>query len=237
MMLSVVIPHFFPQREGNLTTIVQAYAGGTRRPDEILVWNNDAPLARPVDGIRLIQSPWNLGCKGRFMGALAAAGDWLLFQDNDVTPRPETVANLMRWAKKRPDAILSLDGREITKGEAYKGSERVTGRKVTVPTRISITLGRMELMHRSAMMKVLAAFPWRDDTIMDDLEFSAAAARVGVPCYVVPCDKKSEAGNLDTHGVGLSVTHKDEYYSERERVCQDIFASGGFHATAGPAAE
>lgn len=227
-MLSVVIPHFFPAREKNLAQIVAAYRAGTKQPDEILVWNNDAPLSAPVDGIRLIQSPWNLGCKGRFMGALAAAGDWLLFQDNDVSPAPLTVANLVRWAGKRPRAILSLDGRAITPGERYRGSERVRGRGLTEPRRISITLGRMELMHRDTMMKVLAAFPWRDDTIMDDLEFSAAAHRVGVECLVVPCDRQSEAFGIDTAGVGLSVTHQDQYYAERERVCLDIFASGGF---------
>src|SRR5688572_14351330 len=185
--LSVVVPHFFAAREPNLAILIEALRTGTRPPDEILIWNNDQPLAKPLHHARLIQSPWNLGCKARFLGALAAVGDWILFQDNDVSARPGTVANLLRHAKQHPDAILSLDGRAMDPGDDYRGSARVRGRRVSVVTPIDITLGRIELVSRVTLMRVLARFPFRDDTVMDDLAFSQAAREVGVQCYVVPC--------------------------------------------------
>lgn len=231
--VSVVVPHYFVAREPNLTLLVEALRQGSRPPDEILIWNNDRPLAKPLQGVRLIQSAWNLGCKARFLGALASIGEWILFQDNDVSARPGTVANLLRHGRQHPDAILSLDGRAIPAGEDYRGSTRVRGRRVKSVTPIDITLGRMELVRRDVLMRVLARFPFRDDTVMDDLAFSQAAREVGVQCCVVPCTPQEDVSNLPTYDVGLSVTHRDEYYAERNRVTEALRAMG----TAGAATQ
>lgn len=224
--VSVVVPHYFAAREPNLAILIAALRTGTRPPDEILIWNNDRPLTRPLSGARLIQSAWNIGCKARFLGAFAAIGDWILFQDNDVTARPGTVANLLRHAAKHPDAILSLDGRAIVDGEDYRGSNRVRGRRVKTVTPIDITLGRMELVRREVLMRVLARFPFRDNTVMDDLAFSQAAREAGVQCCVVPCTPHEDVSNLPTYDVGLSITHRNEYYAERNRVTDALRAMG-----------
>lgn len=226
LSLSVVIPHYFVAREPNLPILIGALQSGSRPPDEILIWNNDAPLSSPLAGARLIQSPWNLGCKARFLGALAALGEWILFQDNDVCARSGTVANLLRHGEHHPDAILSLDGRVIGPEDDYRGSTRVRGRRVKAVTPIDITLGRMELIRRDVLMQVLARFPFRDDTVMDDLAFSQAAREAGVPCCVVPCLPSEDVSNLDTHGVGLSITHRDAYFAERNRVTERLRAMG-----------
>lgn len=222
MKVSVVIPHYFTVRNSNLPVLVDALQSGTRPPDEIVIWNNDAPLPFTLPGVRVMQSPWNLHCKARFIAAIAAVGDVLVFQDNDVSARPGTLAQLLKWHREMPEAILSMDGRRVRHGEAYSEAERVRSVKLTAPERIEITLGRMELMSRETMMRVLARFPWRDDTIMDDLAFSYAAAEDGVPCYVVPCGRDQDVTKLNTHGVGLSVTHKEAYFAERDRVCQAL---------------
>jgi len=216
--VSVVIPHYFAVRELNLPQIVEAWRTGTRTPDEIVIWNNDAPLTVSLPGVRVIQSPWNLGCKARFLGALCATGDWILFQDNDLMARPGTLARLMAYALEHPGAIVSLDGHRDVSGVDGRKWYRVKGCGASEIQAIDITLGRMELMRRDVLMRLLAEFPFRDDSVMDDLIFSACAKRLGVPCLVVPHGKHETCVNLPTGGVGLSITHKDEYQSERNRV-------------------
>jgi hypothetical protein len=45
--VSVVIPHYYPEREPNLWKIVDAFNTGTIRPLEILIWCN-SPLKNRV---------------------------------------------------------------------------------------------------------------------------------------------------------------------------------------------
>lgn len=226
MRVSVVIPHYFAQREGNLTAIVEAHRTATRPPDEILIWNNDGPLSVSLHGVRLIQSAWNLGCKARFLGALVAAGDWILFQDNDLAPERGGLENLCRWAERYPEAIVSFEGRRVEPA-AYKSWKTIRGADKPRVQRIDITLGRMELIRRDVLMRLLAAFPFSDKTEMDDLAFSVCARDLGVQCFVVPYVPGSGFVRLPEHGVGMSVTHRQAYLAERDRVVSEWFRRAG----------
>lgn len=223
MRVSVVIPHYFAKREPNLRTIVAAHQASTRPPDEIVIWNNDAPLTTPIDGARVIQSPWNLGCKARFLAALVTVGDWILFQDNDLMPEPAGLENLLRWSKDYPRSILSFEGRRINSELPYRMWKSIRGSGINKPTRIDITLGRMELVRRDVLMMLLAAFPFRDSTDMDDLAFSVCARTLGTKCFVVPYAEDGANGfvKLDECGVGMSITKRKEYLADRDRCVRE----------------
>jgi Glycosyl transferase family 2 len=229
--VSVVIPHYFAQREGNLTTIVEAYRAGTVAPDEIVIWNNDGPLSAALPnmhGVRLIQSAWNLGCKARFLGALVAdpSSDWILFQDNDLAIERQGLETLIAGAGRHPDGIVSFEGRRVEPGK-YKSWKTTRGADKPRDQRIDITLGRMELVRRDVLMRLLALFPFSDKTEMDDLAFSVCARDAGVKCFVVPYGPGTGFVRLSEHGVGMSVTHRQEYLKERDRVVSEWFRRAG----------
>lgn len=219
--VSVVIPHYFREREPNLRRIVDALAAGTVRPAEIIVWANE-PLAEPLPGAAVIGSHRNIGAQARFLAALAASGEWVLFLDNDVSPAPRTVENLLHWA--RPDRIVTLEGRSAG-GKTYRESPKHYGRDVSEPLLVAVSLGRGEMVSRRALPRLLAHFPFAPDTVMDDLWLSAAAGREGMPILVVPAVAgDSDLVNLPEYGVGLSL--RPEFYAERDAALAAIAGAG-----------
>jgi hypothetical protein len=221
MRITAIIPHFFTERLRNLSMAIESLrASAPTPPIEILVWNNDVPLMPGIaDGASVIQSPRNIGCQARFLAALMARGDYVLFQDNDLRVQRRTLENMAAWAEHIPNSIISLDGYAIPVGAGYGARRAVSG--VTEPERISVTLGRLELMERALLLRLLADFPYGDGARMDDLELSAAAARAGIECWVVPTGADSGYVNLPTGGVGACLT--PDHYEERDRVYRRLF--------------
>ena len=220
MTVSVVIPHFYAAREPNLPALVTRLLTGTVRPEEILIWNNDAPLrVRLPAPVAVIQSPRNLGCQARFLAALVARGDAVVFQDNDVMVRPRTLAALVRWATRAPRAIWTLDGRAAT-AEPYRRWHKI--RRITgAPQRVTVSLGRLELVTRATVREILAVFPFGEGAAMDDLAFSACARQRDIPIYVPPTEPDEHLDRLPEHGVGACRT--DGHYDRRDAIARQAF--------------
>lgn len=225
MKLSVVIPHYWAAREGNLRMIVNSLRLGTVKPDEIIIWNNDRPI-EPIEGAQIIQAPRNYGCLGRFIASYAARGEYVLFQDNDTCVVETTVEKLMYWAKARPGSIVSIDGWSFTADKTYtNGVETLcygfgvggVDKAVVGPTEVDVTPGHMELVSRADLMNILTFFPFEDSTVMEDLWFNACAKQAGVPRYVVPC----RFAYLSECGVGIC--QAPNFFAERDALCQAIF--------------
>lgn len=215
--VSVVIPHYYGKREPNLSLIVEALRSGTVRPREILVWCNE-PLVGPLPGAQLILSHRNVGAQARFLAALAAWGEWVLFLDNDVLPEPRMVENLLLWA--RPGQMSTLEGR-ITRGGRYRDAPKFYGRQVQTPLRVDVSLGRGEMVALGLLPRLLQHFPFGKSVVMDDLWLSAGAAREGVPIYVVPAvPGESSLAELPMYGEGLCM--RPEFYAERDAALAEI---------------
>lgn len=223
MKISVVVTHFYRERLPNVPSLVAALAAGTLAPHEIIVWNNDQPVTWPI-GMKasVIQSHRNVGCRARFIAALTTVGDHVLFQDNDLMVLPRTLEDMARWSRELPDSIVSLDGYVIAPDGSY--SSRRSIRATHQPTEMTVTLGRLEIVSRRILLRLLTEFPLVSDgdSMMDDLWFSACARRNGVKIWAVPT-----VGflNLPTYGVGLSLTNKSAYYEERDRTFRSMFGS------------
>lgn len=218
MKLSVVIPHFYNERTGNLTTIARALQQGSMVPNEILVWNNDAPIP-PIAGVKIIQADRNYGCLGRFIASFAARGEYVLFHDNDMVCRRDTVLALYDHALAIPNGIFSIDGWNFLPDLSYTEGVKTLkwGKSEKVAVEVNVTPGHIELISRAALYRVLAYFPFEDATIMEDLHFNAAAMRAGVKRYVVP----SDYDYLDSCGVGIS--HAEDFNARRDEACKQIF--------------
>lgn len=215
--ISVVIPHYYAAREPNLSTIVGALMGGTVKPCEVLVWCNES-LSAPLRGASAIVSHRNVGSQARFLAALAAVGEYVVFLDNDVCPEQKTLENLLRWAQ--PSVICTLEGRAYS-AASYRACPKLYGRQVKEPQRVELSLGRGEIVWRLALPRLLQHFPFGPDTVMDDMWFSAAAALEGIPIHVVPAIQgESSLVNLPEFGVGLSL--RKEFYPERDAALRQI---------------
>ena len=211
--VTVVIPHFYAEREPNLSAIAEAFLSGTVRPREILVWCNEPLHGPPPKGISVIVSHRNVGSQARFLAALAAQGEKVLFLDNDVCPQPRTVEALLYW-QERLGEIVTLEGRIKNPG-SYRSWRKLYGSSVTEPVEVQISLGRGEMLPRVMLPRLLQHFPFRSDTVMDDLWLSAAAAREGIRMRVVPASKDDASlKELPQYGVGLCL--RPEFYAERD---------------------
>lgn len=222
MTVSVIIPHYFPERIPHLTRIVADLRAGSVPPDEILIWNNETQPLASLANVTIIQSPRNLGPQARFLAALMATSETVVFLDNDTTVNPDTIQTLLQGAERFPTAILTLEGRH-QRGASYREWPKVYGHQITSPHRVTMSLGRGELVRRSLVPSLVGEFPWDLSTIMDDLWWSAAAARLGIPIYVVPSVRKvSHLTDLPRHGTGASATRA--YYASRDQTVREIHA-------------
>jgi hypothetical protein len=222
--VSVIVPHLYRERERNLLTIVDALLSGTTRPLEIIVWCNES-LTKELGGVlwdtvRLVESSWNVGCQARFLAALVARGDYVLFQDNDVCVRSRTVENMLSQAS--PGKAVSLDGYHVPP-LGYTERRRFFGWNQTSPVRVNLTLGRMEMVERKTLLRVLRDFPFDASTVMDDMAFSAACKKNDVPIFVVPAlDRDFVFVNLPDGGVGLSKGMPPSYVERRDRTFREL---------------
>ncbi len=221
--ISVVIPHYYARREPNLRLIVDALQAGTVRPREILIWANE-PVLQELRGVSIIAAHRNVGAQARFLAALAALGQWIVFLDNDVSPESRTLETLLDWAQA--DQIHTLEGR-LCSGGGYREAPKIYGHSIAAPVRVQLSLGRGEIVWRRALPRLLQHFPFDAGLVMDDLWFSAAAARQKVPIFVMPAAKgESSLRELPMYGEGLCL--RREYYAERDAALSEV--ARAFHA-------
>jgi hypothetical protein len=227
--VSVVIPHYYPEREPNLWKIVDAFNTGTIRPLEILIWCN-SPLKnralRLQTGVQLFLSPRNVGAQGRFLAALAARGEFVFFLDNDVAPQVKTLENILEWQKVVArnsvlSSILTLEGRIALYNKPYSSWPKKYGHGLVEAMQVELSLGRGELVCRKDLPHILSDFPFDPSTVMDDLWFSAGAMRIGRQIWVVPC-KKGESALTDLPMYGTGLCMEPAFYAERDLAIKQI---------------
>jgi len=221
--VSVVIPHYFAERAPHLRRIATDLWRSSVQPAEILVWNNDTADSLPDLaglGVTILQGHENGGCQARLLAAQRAAGTHVLFLDNDTTVERETIANLLGWARRLPETIVTLEGRVVQPG-SYRRWPKYYGRQLRTPQRVDLSLGRGELVPTAHLPALLALYPFGQGEAMDDLWWSACAAWTGCPVYVVPCRRRHSALiDLPRYGTGISAT--PDYYAARDRAVAAI---------------
>lgn len=107
--ISVVIPAY--GHCPHLPPLVQSILDGSRLPDEIIVSHTgpgDPTGTLPASElVRVLhQDERLLGGGARNRGAAVARGDWLVFVDADVRPRPDWLENLVGMAEAAPGRFV-----------------------------------------------------------------------------------------------------------------------------------
>lgn len=226
MKLSVVIPAFYPERKDNLSAIVMALQVSTASPDEIIIWNNGPVEAietvRHLSAVQIIQAPRNFGCKARFLAAMCAQGDYVLFHDDDLMVEECTIENMLDWASS--DSIIALNGRKLVKHAPYAAAMVIDGSCLQAPMIIDVSNGRLELVDRDAVQKLLPYVPFTDGAVHDDILFSHAAEQHDMQCAVIPYGENEGFIDLENYGVGSCVgVNMAQHYNERNKLVKELF--------------
>jgi hypothetical protein len=219
--VSVIIPHFYAARWPNLQVIASALREGAVVPHEILIWNNEAGALPAIDGAQVIQSHRNVGCLARFVASLVAQGDWLLYHDNDMLCAAGTVQDLVMWAQRLGESIVSVDGWNFVDAKrSYAAGVNTyfTGQDLIEPRRVDVVPGHIELVRKDVALRILATFPFIDAPEHDDLVWNACAERLGIPRYVVP----SKSSWLSDYGLGIS--REPGFNDRRDQLCRELWA-------------
>lgn len=203
-MYTVIIPHYFDERIDNLNKIKEKLDGCN-----VLVWNNSHQDVLPA-----IKSPYNIGSKARFLTAMVAQTEYIVFQDNDVLVSKELIEKMIRYAGK--NTIITLDGRILNDG--YINSQRIFGGDIKVTTKADISLARCEVMHKDLFLKLFKDIDW-EKAEMDDIWLSYSARKNNVPIYVMAFKEGFE--ELDEKEVGYS--HRQDHYNKRDLLVKALF--------------
>lgn len=222
MSVSVVIAHWYPERERNLTRVVDAFWQGTQQPDEVLIWDNTGRLEPGYfPHAAVLRSPWNVGCKAKFLGALMCHSDYVYLSDNDLVVQADTIRHMLTFAQ--PDRILTLEGHLLDSTRSYAASKTIQYNFVTTLSPVHTLNCRTDLLPRNLLKQLLPDIPFDDTTIAmhEDLWLAASAQKHNVPRLVVPGNTQQGFTRLSEHGVGMSVTdtlvHDGHSIDDRQR--------------------
>lgn len=233
MSVSVVIPHYYLERTGNLKDIVREHERATVRPDEIIIWNNEPNVNAsakfsclmgwdPFGRVKVIDAHRNVGCSARFLAAMTAQSEFILFQDNDVSVEKDTLYHMLSFYNNFPGrAITSLEGRRLLPRKPYRDALKVDGFGRKDFQTIHVSLGRLELVPKQVVNDLLSYIPFSDSAKYDDILFSHAAEVNGVPRFVLPSNSGTYFYNLDEKGVGA--WHQPNHFSERDVLCSKFW--------------
>lgn len=210
-MITAIIPHYFEEREENLRRIVSSYK--TTGVSEVIIWDNTGSLVMS-DAI-VINSPRNIGCRGRFLAALTATNDVLLFQDNDLLLEQHAIEHML---SRLNNNIVTLDGRKFYDDKLYTNSEHVV--RPDYDRLVHISLARAEMMDKNTFISVFIT-QYFDQMEMDDIWLSWLANTLSID-IIVPAHKEGCGFiNLDEKGVGASA--KPNHYETRNELCKRLF--------------
>ena len=219
--VTVVIPHYYEQRRvRNLPILIDALNTGTVRPLEILIWNDARVPLGPFPNTHVILPHRAVGSKARYLAAMCAQGEYILFHDNDVCVEPKTIDTFLRYITE--DTILSPAGRQVK--DEFHGPmsdfNRVEGHVITKLTPVDIPHAKLSMSHRKVVNRLLGDLPFTDpDFEMDDVMYAAVAKHRGVGCFVYPWLPGEGYVLLSECGVGM--WRDANFYKDRDKLVRE----------------
>lgn len=123
-MISVISLHW--DRTENTHKIIESLKGSDL-VDDVIVWNNNHKKVfhSNYPWVRVVNTSCDFGMETRYIAALLAKNDTILFIDDDNLLPQESIAKLYDAWLQEPDIIHTLDGRQPGVGNTYSSS-RIT---------------------------------------------------------------------------------------------------------------
>jgi hypothetical protein len=220
LKLVAVIPHFYQERLKNISEIVTDLGAGTKKPDEIIVFNNNRDFHFYGGKVTLVNSTRNFDSLVRYAISLASDGDVIFTIDDDLTVGKETIALMLEHLATYPDCVLGMFGRNLNRDsdKPYSGGE-----VIELPsklTEVDICLGRIMMFRREKITSIFdlinkcQGLPDEKGRYEDDIIMSFANK-----CLLVPADDKSKCWEMDDGNVGYVLTRKD-HWQKRDRTAK-----------------
>ena len=225
--LGAVIAHWYDERTQNLQKVVEALYTSSMRPDEILIWDNTAKLNPDYfPHCHILRSPWNIGCKSKFLAALTTRCEYIFMTDNDITVQTQALEHMMSFANRR--VLLTLEGHVLGPDKSYRTSTEPRWNTVTELTYVDTLNCRTDLIHRDTLKYLLQDIPFDDSeqSLHEDFYLAAACHKHDIVTFVVPGAPGQGFDRLPEHGVGMSVignNRKQSHYDMREALCKELF--------------
>lgn len=208
--VSIIIVNYNTAREIEkcLQSIQKATSG--QQLTEIIVvdnasFDNSVKVIQKFRNVKLIRNKENFGfAKANNIGAREAKGEFLFFLNPDTQVKKDTIANLIKFAKKNPNVIIGsklLNPNGSVQGSCYslptvwraireywlgeKGAYEKFAPKRNRPVQVEAIVGAAMFMPKNIFEK-LQGFNEKYFLYYEDLDFCKKAGRFKIPIYYVP---------------------------------------------------
>ncbi len=205
MRIVATICSHYPQRAGNIETIVRSLRSGTVVPDEIIVLNNNQhnnPL-QELDGVKYVNSPWNSWTRGKYGAALMSPADYYLLLDDDITVKCRTLECLI--AASDHESVIPSIGM-ILNGDSYMSGERIRPWEISKKIVVDSVIGEMQFLPMVAILRMMRIEPAIRLHFGETFLYEAEDILVGLAnkSMVIPMREEDESPQwLNEYGVCL----------------------------------
>ena len=171
------------RRLDTLAETLQAFLSQTRRPDSVLIVDNDADpavesFAHSLEGVAYLAMPENLGPAGAVAAGMtevlrtAAPSDWILLIDDDDPPLFDSaVAELYSAARVAPDDVAAI-GLTGSRYNVRTGlMERVPDERLEQWTDVDMIGSNQVPLYRAAALRDVGVFDPGMFIFFEELEF------------------------------------------------------------------
>jgi len=148
---------------------------------QIIVFDNSGQFKTELP-VQVVNISENLGPSVRLMAAYYAKYDYIIFCDDDLSPRKGIIDDLI--AHFDNNRIVGIMGKRFT-GETYVGSPTLDGRKLKKPVEVDYVPYNLCLTHRDNCLVDIRKCPdWKVDDFWWEEELKRANPRISL--WVAP---------------------------------------------------
>ena len=219
--VTAIVCAYYPERFDNVDRIVTDLLNGTRKPDTIIVLNNNEHHQDRFDELKTegvnVLTGWNTECRGKYVASMLTWADYYLLNDDDITVGPETLQALLEVA--HPDLVTANRG-VVMQNHLFSSARIVDADKIDEPTSVDSIHGCSAFMsHRALARTLLAETTLRTKWPTEGDDILAGFANAGnVTIFPFSGDKGWEW--LDTCGVAMN--HDAKYMPMRDEFTIDV---------------
>jgi hypothetical protein len=205
MKITIVLLHYWKERSKNITQIAKDLRNGSRKPDSVILFNNNPEVRLPYS----INSNINYGGRARHVIALLEPSDYYYFIDDDTTVCEKTLENFANHAYK--GCCLGYRGKILT--DSYQNSLDIWGNSLSKPKKVDLLTGNGTIfVCRLVLLRVFNKPASREDDL---------ALSMGNNPKVIPANQDEFISNLPDGGVGYCLDPKHwEFRNKAAKLCR-----------------
>lgn len=227
MTITTIILAHFIERINNLKIIVDDLLAGTVKPDKIIIFIDDPAICYDDERTTIIYSSTPFKPNIRFALGTVCETDYCFFIDDDLSVKPETLENFVKYAQDYPDAILGLEG-SILGDTPMPYSNDTPIRNIFMSGEVDIIIRTYFVPTKNLLAGLGLRLTYSDlpKESLDDIFLCLGNKYLNrQKNFVIPFDNQSGLTELPDGGVGQS--RSGEHYNNRNIVCRRLMDDYG----------